>query len=203
MSLPSRLLGANPSIQVSSLLSGSLTTPSAKGAFTNPADYDAIQTVTSNGSATSFDFTSIPQTYTYLEIRGFGSATGASYRNVALRFNGDSGSNYNWRVIWSNNNSLSGANTNSTTEIASVQSFPFGTQMGSCLFMIDNYTSTTKAKTVLSYGGASQSSGTTGEVSQGLGTWYGTPAAITSISVLNAGANTWTSGTTFTLYGIV
>ena len=33
MSLPSRLLGANPSIQVSTLLSGSLTTPSAKGTF--------------------------------------------------------------------------------------------------------------------------------------------------------------------------
>jgi hypothetical protein len=53
MSLPSRLLGANPSIQVSTLLSGSLTTPSAKSAFIPPGDFESIATVSvgSGGAA--------------------------------------------------------------------------------------------------------------------------------------------------------
>ena len=66
MSLPSRLLGANPSIQVSSLLSGTLTTPSAKQAF-EPASLFTIST--STGSASSFTLSSIPQTYRHLQLR--------------------------------------------------------------------------------------------------------------------------------------
>jgi hypothetical protein len=52
------------------LLSGSLSTPSAKGVFIPPTSFESIQTVTvgSGGSAT-VTFTSIPATYTHLQVR--------------------------------------------------------------------------------------------------------------------------------------
>lgn len=95
MSLPSRLLGANPSIQVSTLLSGSLTTPSAKGAFTPPGSMEYISSATASGSTSSLSITSIPATYTHLHARIYlktAYTTGES--NYGIRLNNDSGSNY-------------------------------------------------------------------------------------------------------------
>lgn len=51
MSLPSRLLGANPSVQVSSLLTGAITTPSAKGEFFS-SENRAVISRKANGNAT-------------------------------------------------------------------------------------------------------------------------------------------------------
>lgn len=74
MSLPARLLGANPSIQVSTLLSGSLSTPSAKGAkvpeFGDFSDaYETIATFTATSTTNQIQFSSIPQTYRHLHFR--------------------------------------------------------------------------------------------------------------------------------------
>ena len=162
--------------------------------------YDLIQTVVSNGSATYFDFTSIPQTYNYLELRGFGSNTTGSYANIAVRMNSDASSNYYTKWAVSNANNLSSSAYNAT-EMSGVQSFPVGTQMGIAVITIFDYTSTSKLKGMTCYGGASQPSSSVGEVSYGNGQWAST-SAITSIRVFNAGNPTWTSGTTFSLYGI-
>jgi len=80
MSLPSRLLGANPSIQVSALLSGSLSTPSAKGAFVPTGDFESIATYTAATAQSSIVFSSIPSTYQHLQIRAItrGSNAGIS-----------------------------------------------------------------------------------------------------------------------------
>ncbi len=51
MSLPSRLLGANPSVQVSSLLTGAITTPSAKGEFFS-SENRAVISRKANGNST-------------------------------------------------------------------------------------------------------------------------------------------------------
>lgn len=98
MSLPARLLGANPSIQVSSLLSGTLTTPSAKGAFVPPyvpvtEAFESIATWTSTNPAISF--TSIPSTYKHLQIRYYGRTDRADPNGyLGYRFNADSGTVY-------------------------------------------------------------------------------------------------------------
>jgi hypothetical protein len=85
--------------------------------------------------------------------------------------------------------------------MSALQSFPIGTQMGIAVITIFDYTSTSKLKGMTTYGGASQPSSSVGEVSYGNGQWAST-AAIDSIRVLNSGNPTWTSGTTFSLYGI-
>lgn len=96
MSLPSRLLGANPSIQVSTLLSGSLTTPSAKGAFVT-TDYVSLGTSFITTNTTTVSFTSIPTTYKMLEIRCV-TRSSAGDAGYGLKFNNDTAdSNYAWQ----------------------------------------------------------------------------------------------------------
>ena len=81
MSLATRLLGANPGVQVSNALTGSLTTPGAKQNFVYPVNaYESIQTITVSGTAQSITFSSIPSTYKDLEIRYISRDT---YTNTA------------------------------------------------------------------------------------------------------------------------
>jgi hypothetical protein len=55
-------------------LSGSLSTPSAKGTFVG-TDFDSIASVLVTSAVTDIDFTSIPNTYKHLQIRGIGRVT--------------------------------------------------------------------------------------------------------------------------------
>jgi hypothetical protein len=202
MSLPSRLLGANPSIQVSTLLSGALTTPSAKGAFiADPNSFDSLATVTSPG-ATSVTFSSIPSTYTHLQIRGIANngETGG-YNNQSMRFNGDTSTAYAvHRVAGDGSNAVSGAQT-SSTQINDVFRIPPTSSGYFGAFIIDilDYTSTNKTKTVRVFtGGDSNGSGWIGLHS---GLWYATPAAITSITI-NSSVGNFGTYSSFALYGI-
>lgn len=113
MSLPSRLLGANPSIQVSSLLSGTLTTPSAKGAFAD-GDYESVATSLLSSTATSITFSSIPSTYRYLVVRGSvrSNSAGSSGFDGQIYLNNDtSGSNYARAEADNGNTVRAGSNT--------------------------------------------------------------------------------------------
>jgi hypothetical protein len=68
-----------------SQISGHLFAPSGA--------YDSIATATFTGSALSVTFSSIPSTYTHLQIRGL-ARTPSGNDQIDLRFNGDSGNNY-------------------------------------------------------------------------------------------------------------
>ena len=86
-----KLLQANPSIQVSTLLSGSLSTPSAKQPF-DETTFELIQSQSMSGSAI-LTFSSIPQTYTHLHFRAvFNEGSGTP--QVYMKVNGTSGNNY-------------------------------------------------------------------------------------------------------------
>jgi hypothetical protein len=125
MSLPSRLLGANPSIQVSTLLSGSLSTPSAKLAFSD-TPFQSIATVSvGSGGTSTVSFTSIPSTFVHLQIRfivreNTGSVSNTS-DNFRIRYNGDTGSNYSLQRIFQNenNNNAGDFYANQTDVVAS------------------------------------------------------------------------------------
>ena len=85
MSLATRLLGANPGVQVSSALSGSLTTPSAKGAFTVP--YSGYSVGASDTTVLKFNF--------YSETPSILSASlSASYGDVGHGFTRGSTAGY-------------------------------------------------------------------------------------------------------------
>ena len=155
--------------------------------------YTPIATQTANGSATSFTFSSIPQTYTDLVLVTNASIVSSSV-SLACRYNGDSGNNYSFTRVYGDGTSAlsSRAGTLPDNYIGDITSGTIGT----CVYSIQNYSNTTTYKT-----GLSRYSGTATTTQAWVTLWRST-AAITSILVYATGNQAWTSGSTLTLYGI-
>lgn len=203
MSLPSRLLGANPSIQVSTLLSGTLTTPSARQAFVSPA-FESIASANGTGSSGTVTFSGIPSTFQHLQIRilGRSSSTG---REALIRFNADTGSNYAEHNLRGNGATAAAVGEASKTSIASAYVATSGAAtdtMGVSIIDIHDYASTTKNKTLRALSGLSDNNlQTTNErIYLFSGLWMDTDA-IDSISIASNSGN-WTTSSVFALYGI-
>ena len=64
--------------------------------YVAPSNYYSIATATvTSGGTASITFSSIPSTYTHLQLRGFVRMNRADYAdNLSIRFNSDSSSNY-------------------------------------------------------------------------------------------------------------
>jgi hypothetical protein len=203
MSLPSRLLGANPSIQVSTLLSGSLSTPSAKGVFVPQGDYESIATVlVGSGGSSSVTFTSIPQTYAHLQLRYISrdARTGSVDSPVDLTFNGSS-SSYSKQFLQGAGSTVSaGAETGSTyLRLEGGGNQSLSDSFGAGVADILDYTSTSKNKTVYQIAGVDKNG--SGFVRILGGSWYISPVAITSIT-LTPFSSPFAQYSHFALYGI-
>lgn len=147
--------------------------------------YEPIATQTSNGSASTITFSSIPSTYTdlVLSVNSSGS-TGST--DTTLRFNGDSGTNYSRHYFYGGGSSISTAYNVNLAQIGS------GVNV---IHHFMNYSNTNMYKTVI--GNYWKSSDIL--LSQAI-LWRST-SAINSISIsISSGA--FTSGSIFTLYGI-
>ena len=198
MSLPSRLLGANPSIQVSALLSGSLSTPSAKQAFVPPTLFEAIASVTPSATNT-VTFSSIPSSFTTLQIRASFGDAGTNTLN--MKFNGDTGSNYQTATLEGNGTTVAGqaGYSNATLQIAGryYGGSSDAAYLGGLVIDIPKYSTSGTYKTCLSYFGVNQN--TVGRLGFTEGVWFNT-AAITSIEF--SLPSNYSSGTVFSLYGL-
>lgn len=206
MSLPARLLGANPSIQVSSLLSGTLTTPSAKQAFIPPTNFESIASFNLASTTASVTFSSIPQTYKDLHIRASSRETGAGTgvsTSLMLRFNGDSNANYARFHIYANGSVVSNANSVTDTKVhlgdGVVQGGSTAGIFGGHIIDISDYTSTTIKKSVRTLAGADNTSSRISGIHSNV--WNST-SAITSIEVFPE-SNSFATGTIISLYGIL
>ena len=171
-------------------------------------DFESIQTQTvSSGSAVSVEFTSIPNTYTHLQIRGISRSANANQGldDILLTFNSDSGSNYARHSIYGDG-SVTGAAASSSTTFINVGSGPrnnsTASTFGACIIDILDYTSTNKNKTVRSLFGTDLYGTSTGngQVRLASGVWLNTNA-ITSIK-LTAENTGFTQHSSFALYGI-
>ena len=166
--------------------------------------YESIATVTVGVSgASSITFSSIPSTYTHLQIRGIGrdtQATGA--HSLRLQFNGDTGSNYTYHAVTGDGSSASaGALTAQATQYPG---YLIGTSGGTNVFaasIIDilDYTNTNKNKVTRTLSGVDNNG--SGNVGLFSGMWLNT-AAITSISLLPAASTDFLERSSFALYGI-
>lgn len=159
-----------------------------------PRTYEPIATQILTANATSVTFSSIPSSYTDL-ILIFNGTNATSNNGLRLRFNSDSGTNYSTTYLYGNGSSaVSERTTNTTggqiaTDIASTQA--------TSIAHIMNYSNTTTFKTFLGRG-SSAANFADAQVSL----WRNT-AAITSVTVLlGAGTSNFSTGSTFTLYGI-
>ena len=164
-----------------SQISGHLFAPSGA--------YDSIATTTvGSGGTGTITFSSIPSTYTHLQLRVMAVYSAANPFGT-LRFNGDSGSVYWWHQLQGNGSAAS------ASAYASLGSSIPTVQVADIL----DYTSTSKNKTIRILEGYDANGSGTLRLASGL--WSATPAAITSITI-STSTGTFAEYSSFALYGI-
>jgi hypothetical protein len=159
--------------------------------------YTPIATYTIPSATTSYTFSSIPSTYTDL-VLVYTAAT-SSPADLYAQFNGDTGTNYSYTVLYGSNSSVAGsARTNNQGYISldyyGIPDTTLGNSVTITNFM--NYSNTSTYKTIL---------GRSNRASNGLDAlvnlWRST-SAINSIKIGSFTSTTISTGSTFTLYGI-
>jgi hypothetical protein len=159
-----------------------------------PTTYEPIATTTLGSAQASVTFSSISGSYTDLVVVIEGAAT-TSFGQVQMRFNGDTGTNYSTTYVWGTG---SAAVSDRDSNISTGGSNPgfLGTARGNNVINIQNYSNTTTNKTAIA-----RSSIPGNRVAATVNLWRST-AAINEVRFNILGGDTFTSGSTFTLYGI-
>lgn len=158
--------------------------------------YALIERVTLGSAVSSVTFSSIPQTFTDLVLVCQTKITTGGATNDRMRFNGDTGSNYSYIVLYGTGSaagSYRGNNDASGIIIDDVTSTNFNTT----IINIQDYSNTTTNKTVIL-----RSSPIDSAVQINTGLWRSN-AAINQITITaSTGGSTFVTGSTFRLYGI-
>ena len=170
----------------------------------NTSSYESIQTVTvGSGGQASATFSSIPSTYKHLQIRGISrDNAGTTFDNqTSMRFNGDTGSNYSYHMLYGNG---SGAGTLQGSSAGAIYTYmtPEGSTTGIYNgFIIDilDYANTSKNKVSRNLIGFDQN-GNSASIGLCSGAWYST-SAITSITLAPT-SSVWAQYSSFALYGV-
>jgi len=163
------------------------------------ATYIPLATQTLSSAVSSVTFSGIPQTYTDLVIvANLGkSLTGSS---VEFRFNADGGSNYSITELYGNGTSAASARaSNLTYGQVAYDVVPGSGITSNFLLNIMNYSNTTTNKTTIS---RNNSMDTTYSGAAAIVNLWRSTAAINSITFTSSGGATFTTGSTFSLYGI-
>lgn len=161
-------------------------------------------------SAGTFDVSGISGSYKHLKIVLQGRCTGAvAGRFIQMRFNNDSGGNYDcaWVAVFGNSASnLVPINDNNATSMAHVVEIPGASgpsnASGQVEITVANYASTVFQKTASWNGGASLVNDANGmRADLGTGIWKST-AAITRVQLFPASSDTLVTGSRLSIYGL-
>ena len=159
------------------------------------ATYTPIATTTLGSANNSVTFSSISGSYTDLVLIYSGTTTNNN-QNLAIQFNSDTATNYSETELYGNGTTAGSGRRSSLSQIFLNEQ---GGSSGQTTVVTNvmNYANTTTYKTALTrYGTAG------GGPETNVGLWRST-SAITAIKIfLNGGTETFTAGSTFTLYGI-
>lgn len=169
------------------------------------SDFESISTVTVGaGGTATITFSSIPSTYTHLQVRGIARSTRvATQDSIILRFNSDSGANYfSYHEVYGDGaTAAAGAGSSSGTGVgfgyiaaASATASIFGVAVIDIL----DYLNTNKNKVPRILAGVDRNG--SGLIALTSGLWRNT-AAISSIDLL-PGSGNFTEYSHFALYGI-
>jgi hypothetical protein len=171
--------------------------------YSLPTSFDSIATTTVGAGGTStITFTSIPQTYTHLQVRLIGRTGRASTEDVLkVTFNSDTANNYSWHNVagygtgveangFASQNNMTLGWITAANDAAGI--------FGTAIFDILDYANTSKYKTSRSLTGYDWNGG--GQLLLASGSWRNT-SAITSITITPSfsALNQYSS---FALYGI-
>lgn len=173
----------------------------AGSAYIDPAsDFLITETVlNSNTASVTFDVSTLAAAgYKHLQIRAVTKNSFGSAKDIRIRFNGDTATNYSIHQIYPSSGSLYASATTSTTSAWSGHSN--GTDLASTIFnaaIIDlvDFSSTSKNKTLRSLSGEPA----VGYILFRSSAWNST-AAITSINLFPDSSVNFTAGSRFSLY---
>jgi hypothetical protein len=162
-------------------------------------DYESIATVTvGGGGAADVEFTSIPATYTHLQVRFIHTLTNGN-TPTQMQFNSDTGSNYSRHYLSADGSTVYAGGNASQTD-ADIFGYVLGsstTNPTAGIVDILDYANANKYKTVRSLVGCDQNG--SGEIGFVSNSWQST-SAITSIKIFcNFNFQEYSS---FALYGI-
>jgi hypothetical protein len=159
--------------------------------------YEKIATNTLGSATNSITFSTISGSYTDLvlisHITGFSDA---SYSG-AIRFNSDTGSNYSLTNLYGDGSSAGSDRTSSAAQIQCYgKAIGVPNAVSTGITNIQNYSNSTTYKTALTRWGQAGVG-----INANVGIWRST-SAITSVTIFGLNSNTFSTGSTFTLYGI-
>jgi hypothetical protein len=168
------------------------------------SSYESIATTTLTTSTASVTFSSIPSTFTHLQVRSIQRATAGAGNygdESALIFNGDTGNNYARHNLYGEGTTAGAGGTASNAQI-SVAVCPRASVTANCfgvgVLEILDYKNTNKYKTARSL--TAWDANGSGVVIFESGVWMNT-AAITSIT-LTAYNTAFAQYSSFALYGV-
>ena len=165
--------------------------------------YDSIATTTvGSGGAASISFTSIPSTYTHLQIRGLGrnNSAGTQFDDIKIQYNSDTASNYSFHQLYGTGATAAAYASASTTYNAALLAQGGNTAGIFAVNTIDllDYANTNKYKTTRILNGYDKNGA--GFVSLTSGLWMST-SAVTRID-LTPLTGSFVEYSSFALYGI-
>jgi hypothetical protein len=175
------------------------------GGVVDTTAYESIATTTvGGGGAATVSFTSIPATYTHLQIRGISrsTATGTGTEASLITFNSDSGTNYSYHTLRGDGSSATATGSASTTFMVfwgSVRAGDTASVFGGSVVDILDYANTNKYKTLRALGGIDTNT-TVDYIVLSSGNWRST-SAVTGITIA-CGAGNFAQYSQFALYGI-
>jgi hypothetical protein len=182
---------------VASQISGHLFAPSGA--------YDSIATATvGSGGAASVTFSSIPSTYTHLQVRLIGRDNRGIFRDFfGINFNSDTGNNYAGHSLSGDGATASASGYSTFGEIQFIGVSASGANnasgFGACIIDILDYQNTSKYKTVRGLGGYDDNG--QGIVQFQSGLWQNTNA-ITQVDITPGSGTSFSQYTQIALYGI-
>jgi hypothetical protein len=168
--------------------------------------YESIATTTvGSGGAASVTFSSIPATYTHLQVRMIARDNRANTSDSgAFRFNSDSGTNYAYHAVIGLGTSVI-ASTVDTYNRGLIDRFTASTAtasiFGTAIMDILDYANTNKYKTVRMLGGYDLNGGSDNQATFSSTLWQSTSAISTILIFPNVGTS-WDQYSQFALYGI-
>jgi hypothetical protein len=187
------------------LLNSIVSVLDSGGAGGGGTSYESIATATGTGSSSTITFSSIPSTYSSLQLRISGKVSGTSIDNLNIIFNSDTGTNYKDHYLMGDGSAASSGSTGNPNAIALGNALAGSnaaqTSINSAVIIdLIDYASTTKNKTLRAFFGEDINTANTNyRVTLASGLWLST-AAVSSITFTCA--SNFTTAASFSLYGI-
>lgn len=157
--------------------------------------YTPIATTTLGSNTTTVTFSSISASYTDLILVMSVKLSTSGLTDVDYRFNGDTGSNYS-RTWVEGNGTGTGTGRESNQTSMAIAGYYDSTNWTTQVTHFFNYSNTTTYKTAIN-----RESTNYGNTGAKVGLWRST-SAINEISVFPKSSKSFSSGSTFSLYGI-